>query len=174
MCIPFLLVKIRRLLAFRDAECENLLSFDERKLANYWRIDSFICLSKGREKWHTSCNCGLTEAAMKTVEIPRDEWKRFFENFSRKQEGFQVTLEVFGPDIGDQVEERQMFFAGVTADLAHGSDKIEIMMGGKPSGHVTHMILEPILVELQKTDLGIESTLQIKSADGTTSLLHLN
>jgi hypothetical protein len=119
----------------------------------------------------------LTEATMKTREIPRDEWTRFFDSLSRRQEGWKVTLEVFGPDIGDQIEERHMFLAGVTAEVADEADKgdkIEIMMGGKPSGHVTHMITAPILVELQQTDLGIDSALQIKSADGTTSLLHLS
>ncbi|MCM3904486.1 MAG: DUF5335 domain-containing protein [Pyrinomonadaceae bacterium] len=114
---------------------------------------------------------------MKTQEIPRDEWTRFFDNLSRRQEGWQVTLEVFGPDIGDQIEERHMFLAGVAAEVAgeaNGGDKIEIMMGGKPSGHVTHVITAPILVEIQQTDLGIDSALRIKAADGTTSLLHLS
>jgi hypothetical protein len=119
----------------------------------------------------------MTEAAMRTREIPREEWTRFFDNLSRRQEGWEVTLEVFGPDIGDQVEERRMFLAGLTAevtDKAARGDKIEIMMGGRASGHVTHMITAPIQVDLQQTDLGIDSALRIKSADGTTSLLHLS
>ncbi len=114
---------------------------------------------------------------MKTREIPRDEWIRFFDNLSRRQEGWQVTLEVFGPDIGDQIEEKHMFLAGLAAEVSDKvdrGDKIEIMMGGKPSGHVTHMITAPIRVELQQTDLGIDSALQIRSADGTTCLLHLS
>jgi 5,10-methylenetetrahydrofolate reductase len=111
---------------------------------------------------------------MKTREIPRNEWIRFFNNLSRRQEGWQVTLEVFGPDIGDQVEERNLFLAGMTAEVADKGDQIEIMMGGKASGHVTHVIAAPVLVELQQTDLGIDSALQIKSADGTTALLHLS
>jgi hypothetical protein len=111
---------------------------------------------------------------MKTRVIPRGEWPRFFDNLSRRQEGWEVTLEVFGPDIGDQVEERHMFLAGVTAEVAEKGDRIEIMMGGKPSCHVTHMITAPTQVDLQKTDLGVDAALQIKSADGTTTLLHLS
>ena len=111
---------------------------------------------------------------MRTREIPRDEWTRFFDNLSRRQEGWEVTLEVFGPDIGDQVEERHMFLAGVSAEVADEGDKIQIMVGGKPSGHVTHMITAPTQVNLQQTDLGVDSALQIKSADGTTTLLHLS
>ena len=110
---------------------------------------------------------------MKTREIPRQEWSKFFDNFSRRQEGWQVALEIFGAEIGDQVEERQMFLAGITAEMADKGDKIEIMMGGRPNGHVTHMISDPIKVDLQQTDQGIDAALQIKSADGTTALLHL-
>ena len=113
---------------------------------------------------------------MKTRQIPREEWKKFFDNLSRKQEGWEVELEVFGPDMGDQIEQNHMFLAGMTAEVAdiiNKRDKIEIMMAKTPSNHVTHMISAPVLVQLQQTDLGIDSALQIKSADGTTSLLHL-
>jgi hypothetical protein len=111
---------------------------------------------------------------MKTIGIPRSEWTGFFDNFSRRQEGWQVALEVFGPDLGDQIEERDLFLSGVAAEVTDCGDKIQIMLGGKRSGHVTHTVTGPILVELQQTDLGIDSALQIKSLDGTTSLLHLN
>ena len=113
---------------------------------------------------------------MKTREITRDEWTRFFNNLSRRQEGWTVTLEVFGPEIGNQVEERNMFLAGMTAevtDKADRSDKIEIMMYGRSSGHLTHTITGPTQVYLEQTDLGVDTALQIKSADGTTALLHL-
>lgn len=114
---------------------------------------------------------------MKTRVIPRDEWTRFFDDLSRRQEGWEVRLEVFGPDIGDQVEERHMFFAGATAevtDKADKGDRIEIMLGGNPSRHLTHMITAPTQVDLQQTDFGVDSALQIKSADGTTTLLRLS
>ena len=111
---------------------------------------------------------------MKTREIPRDEWTKFFDNLSRKQEGWQVTLEVRSPDIGNQIEERDMFLAGVTAELAAAGDRIQIMVGGKPTGHVTHVITAPTRVELEQSDIGVDSALQIKSADGTIALLRLS
>jgi hypothetical protein len=113
---------------------------------------------------------------MRTREIPRDEWTSFFDNMSRRREGWEVRLEVFGSEIGGQVEEQRMYLSGVTAELrAKGDrdDKIQIMMGGKPSGHLTHVITAPTRVDVQQTDLGIDTALQIKSADGTTALLHL-
>lgn len=114
---------------------------------------------------------------MKTREIPRAEWTTFFDKLSRRQEGWEVALEVFGPDIGDQIEERHLFLTGITAEVADKAgrnDRIEIMIGGKPDHHLTHTITAPFLVELQQTDLGIDSAVQIKCADETTSLLHLS
>jgi hypothetical protein len=110
---------------------------------------------------------------MKTRQIPRDEWTRLFDNMSRRQEGWEVGLEVFSPEIGDQIEGHHMFLAGMTAEVSERGDKIEIMMAGKPSNHVTHVISAPLSVQVQQTDLGIDSSVSVKSADGTTSLLHL-
>lgn len=114
---------------------------------------------------------------MRTRQIPRDEWPMFFKRMSQRQEGWEVSLEVLGPDIGDQMEERHLFLAGLSAELSNEAghpDKIEIMLGGKADRHLTHIVAAPVEVDLQQTDLGIDSVVQIKSADGITSLLHLN
>jgi hypothetical protein len=113
---------------------------------------------------------------MKTRQIPREEWPSFFKNLSQRQEGWEATLEVFGPDIGDQIEERRMYLTGLSAEVSaekKGADKIAIMFGGRPGRHLTHTIVSPIEVDLQQTDLGIDSALQIKTADGNISLLRL-
>jgi hypothetical protein len=114
---------------------------------------------------------------MKTKQIPRAEWTSFFDGFSRRQEGWQVTLEIMGPEIGDQVEQREMFLSGLTAEVSAGGatedDKIEIMVGGNRRSHVTHVIKAPTEVDLQQTDLGVDRAVQIRSADGTTAILHL-
>ena len=47
------------------------------------------------------------QSIMKTQEIPKNEWTGFFDSFSRKHEGWLVNLEIFGPDIGAQIEERE-------------------------------------------------------------------
>ena len=108
---------------------------------------------------------------MKTREIPRIEWVAFFDSFSRQHQGWRITLEVFGPDIGDQIEERELALEGVTAELAEAGDKIEIMIGGKPDDHITHTITGPNLVSLEQTDEGADLVLAIKAADGTMTLL---
>ena len=109
---------------------------------------------------------------MKTKEIPRSEWPEFFDSFSRKHEGWLVTLEVLGADIGAQVEGRELSLVGIVSewDEVHG-DAIAVMIGGAPGDHITHSISRPAQVSLEQTDEGADAALAIKALDETTTLL---
>jgi hypothetical protein len=109
---------------------------------------------------------------MKTKEIPKNEWPEFFDSFSRQHEGWLVTLEIFGTDIGAQVEERELAFEGIVDewDEVQGNE-IVIMIGAKSDDHITHSISRPTQVSLEQTDEGTDAALAIKSGDGTTTLL---
>ena len=108
---------------------------------------------------------------MKTRELKRTEWPSFLDSFSRQHEGWLTTLEVFGPDIGNQREEQDLRLQGVTAELTDAGDKIEIMLGAKPDDHITRSISAPAQVSLEQTDEGADVALAIISKEGTTTLL---
>ena len=109
---------------------------------------------------------------MQTTEITRIEWPSFFDSFSRKHEGWLATLEILGPDIGAQVEERELAFEGITDESDEADvNTIMIMTGGKADDHVTHTITRPTEVSLERTDEGADAALAIKSEDGITALL---
>jgi uncharacterized protein DUF5335 len=109
---------------------------------------------------------------MKTREIAKDEWGEFFDRFSRQHEGWLATLEILSPELGAQVEERELAFEGIVDewDEIQGSE-ILIMFGAKPEDHITHSVGQPVQVNLEQTDEGADVALAIKSADGTTVLL---
>ena len=109
---------------------------------------------------------------MQTKEIRKNEWTEFFDSFSRKHEGWLVNLEIFGPEIGAQVEQRELALEGITDewDDVEGNTII-IMTGVKPDDHITHSITHPTAVSLEQTDEGADAALAIKSDDGTTTLL---
>jgi hypothetical protein len=109
---------------------------------------------------------------MKTKEIPRKEWREFFDSFSRQHEGWLATLEILGSEIGAQVEEHELAFEGVVDEWneAQGNE-ILIMFGAKPDDHITHSISRPAQVNLEQTDEGADAALAIKSEDGITTLL---
>jgi hypothetical protein len=109
---------------------------------------------------------------MQTTEITRTEWQSFFDSFSRKHQGWLATLEILGPDIGAQVEERELAFEGITDESDEADvNTIMIMTGGKADDHVTHTITRPTEVSLERTDEGADAALAIKSEDGITALL---
>jgi hypothetical protein len=109
---------------------------------------------------------------MQTKEIPNNEWTGFFDSFSRKHEGWLVNLEIFGPEIGAQVEQQHLALEGITDewDEVEGHTVI-IMTGAKPDDHITHSITHPTAVSVEQTDDGADVALAIKSNDGTTTLL---
>lgn len=101
---------------------------------------------------------------MLTEEIPRKEWASFFNGFSRRHKGWLVTVEVLGPDIGDQVEARELPLEGITAELNDsGQVEIEIFVGRRPDSHVSHKITAPEHVYLKQTREGADEALEIAS-----------
>jgi Family of unknown function (DUF5335) len=111
---------------------------------------------------------------MPTQEIFRKDWVEFFHNFSRAHQGWLATVEVFGSDFGAQVETRELPFEGISADLARvDAASIALTMGTKPDDHVTHRIIAPTHIRLNQTEEGAKESLQIESADKTTTLVRL-
>jgi hypothetical protein len=111
---------------------------------------------------------------VKATTIARTEWQSFLDGFSRRHEGWLMTLEVFQPEIGAQVEGHDLALEGLTAELGNrngGKDKIEIMIGGEPHQRVTHTVLNPVEVSLEHTEDGANHALAIKSADDAMTLL---
>ena len=109
---------------------------------------------------------------MKTKDIPEDDWIDFFDNFSRQYQGWLVTLEILGSEIGAQVEGRDLTLEGITVDQdKEAGSAISIMTGAAPDDHITHNINRPTTVSLEQNEEGADAALAIKSADGTTALL---
>ena len=55
-------------------------------------------------------------------EIPRGEWVKYLDGFSRRHEGWLVTVEVLGAEIGAQVEAQELPLEGITAELKAGGE----------------------------------------------------
>lgn len=104
-------------------------------------------------------------------EIPRGEWVEYLNSFSRQHEGWLVTVEVLGVDIGAQVEAEEMVLEGVTADLKGGEDVISVILGRRSTERVTHNITSPTHVRVEQTEYGADMALQIESGDGVTTLV---
>jgi hypothetical protein len=111
---------------------------------------------------------------MSLKEIPRAEWRDFFNNFSRQHEGWLATLEVFGPEIGAQEEAHELPFEGVSVDEDSEHAAIEISLGAFEKDHVTHKIEQPAHVWLEQADGRASAALEIESGDDSKTLLRFN
>lgn len=109
---------------------------------------------------------------MATREIPRGEWVAFLDSFSRQHDGWLVTVEVLGLEIGAQVESREQPLRGITADLKDdGEDMISIFVGGKPDDHITHIIHAVTHIRLKETEQGAHEALHFEPKRGAATLL---
>jgi hypothetical protein len=103
---------------------------------------------------------------MTTRDIPRDQWRRELDAFSRQHEGWIVDVAVSGADGRVLTEARDLPLQGVSAD-APQSDRIAIMAGERPDDHVTHEVDRAVAVAIETTDAGAERGLRIDAADGS-------
>ena len=109
---------------------------------------------------------------METREIPRSEWRSFFDVFSRQHEGWLATLETFGQEIGAQAEPGELPLKGVSLTPVVGkSEAITIDLGKTSEDHIKHTVIEPTHVWLVQTAEGANAALEIESADETKTLL---
>ena len=109
---------------------------------------------------------------MFTKEIPRNQWKSFFNDFSKEFQGWTINLEVLDPEIGAQLEAHELPLEGVFADLkSDGLDRISILVGDAYQDHVTHTVIKPTHVRVEEAGRGASEILQIETAGGATTLL---
>jgi hypothetical protein len=111
---------------------------------------------------------------MMTFEVPRDQWKPFFNTINQQYRNWQTTIEVMGQDLGDQPETEGAPLQEINfEDLGTESGNIEIALGETPDSFQTHMIERPRHIRVADTQPGTERDVQIESADGLTVLVHI-
>lgn len=103
---------------------------------------------------------------MPTQEILRDEWARYFEEFSRRHQGWLVTVEILGLDIGDQVQVRNLPLEGIVVETTDDGDEMTIIAGSRPDARISHTICAPLRVWVKQNEQGADEALEIESAAG--------
>jgi hypothetical protein len=108
---------------------------------------------------------------MPTISVPREEWLAFLDSFSQQHLGWLITLEVIGPDLGDQVEVSGLPLEGVTVGLnTYGQEEITVSAGRPQGPRISHRIVSPSAVLLKRTDEGADEALEI-TANGERNLI---
>jgi hypothetical protein len=103
-------------------------------------------------------------------EIPREEWIRFFDDFSKQHEGWIVNWEVPGRDIGDQEKTYRLPLVGISADKG-SKPRIEIIVGGRLDAHVTQIIETPTHIWFKEPEQPGHEAIEVETEDGRVTLL---
>ena len=111
---------------------------------------------------------------MQTRDIPREQWVRFFDDFSKNHEGWIVTLEVLGADIGDQEEANNLPLVGISADVKARENRVEIIIGGRPDVDVTRFIERPKHIWVKEPRVPGDEAMEIESEDGIKTILNFH
>ena len=114
-----------------------------------------------------------TGSDMRTIEIPREAWTDELNRFTSAHEGWLVSLEAFGPDIGAQLAVDQLPLIGVSADRSDHDGTITISVARSAVEHFTHVIQGVARVYIERTANGATAALLIESADGTRTIVQL-
>ena len=105
-----------------------------------------------------------------TKQIPRSEWKSYFERFSKQHLNDQVpeavTIEVLSPAIGDQFEARAAPLLGFTYDPK--SNAFQVLLED-----ADHLVYDPKAIWVIETEDGGLSTLEIVGQDGTQEIIYV-
>jgi hypothetical protein len=107
-------------------------------------------------------------------EIPPRFWQPFFGRVAYLYQGWNVTIEVLGDDLGDQPLLEGLPLRGLTFERA-GSEAGSILIeAGDGSAFTIHRIENPWRVqEALLARPGMESDVYIESEDGTATLVVL-
>ena len=108
---------------------------------------------------------------MLSRELPREEWVKFFDDFSKQHERWIVTLEVLGSDLGDQEEANGLPLVGISADVKDRENRIVIMVGDDPDAHVERIIDKPKRVWIKQAEEEAHEAVEVEDEDGTTTLV---
>ncbi len=101
--------------------------------------------------------------------VPRSEWFRFFQELSRRRQGWLVTVRVLHPKLGAQVEARDLPLEGIVASDADGP--ISVLIGGSSTSNIEHEIAMPRQVWIEASEAGAEEALGVESEDGTKTIV---
>lgn len=97
-------------------------------------------------------------------EVPREEWSSFFEGFSRRHQGWLITLEVFEGDIVSRTPLKET----PLVEIKPGLNSISVLTDDPLE---TYCIAAPVRVRQDQTERGADRFLEIESANRQTSRL---
>ena len=109
-----------------------------------------------------------------TLELPRDTWRSYFDDFSKTLVAAEATVEVDGQDLGAQILAERLVLTGVTYD---NKDDIVVIgldaPGGDPEDY-EHIVSAPKRIFVAAGDgLEVETAIDIEDAEDHRTIVRV-
>ncbi|MEA2294964.1 MAG: hypothetical protein QOE86_2603 [Solirubrobacteraceae bacterium] len=112
--------------------------------------------------------------AATTEEIPRDAWRSYFDQFSKLLGTMEATVEVTGPDLGDQFLGEHLVLTGLTYDQKDDVFVIGLDAPGGPPEDLEHLVEHPQRIFVATgADAGMEMAIDIEDDQDHRTILRL-
>lgn len=92
--------------------------------------------------------------ASEAQEISRDGWRAYFDEFSRTIGTAEVTIEVAGADVGDQIAAERLVLEGITYDDKDDILVVGLDMPGNVREDYEHIVNSPQQIYVATLDDG--------------------
>ena len=109
--------------------------------------------------------------AASTREIPREQWREYFDGFSRDLHDRLATVEVSGRELGAQVEAERPRLAGITYDDGDDIVVIGLDASGGTQEDLEHIVYNPKKIYVAEGDG--ETVFDIEDAEQVKTLVRL-
>jgi hypothetical protein len=106
----------------------------------------------------------------RTEEIPKRKWAEFFDEFSRRHEGWLVDVDDLSSGQGAQKEVSDLPFFGATLESGPKGGII-LELGGARTAHLEHRITAPSRVWVESLGERVEASLEVESEGDRKTLV---
>lgn len=111
---------------------------------------------------------------METREIPKSEWKEFFDSFSRRHHGKLMNIDSVGGKAGLQRAARNLPLIGLVVQTRPDDETdVEVILGNTLRTYQSHTVFNARHVRVAQWDNNCPVSLEIEAADGYPLLLHV-
>jgi hypothetical protein len=109
---------------------------------------------------------------MATQALPRESWRTYFDELSRTIGATEVTVEVAGRDLGDQIAAEQLLLVGITYDDGDDILVVALDAAGDAPGDYEHEIDSPQQIRVAELEDGT-TTIEVIDPDDNQHLVYL-
>ena len=108
---------------------------------------------------------------MPTIEIPRTQWSHWLNEFTAIHEGWLVSLDVLGLDLGAQPALENLPLIGISADRTNDGATVSVSVAQPTGDYFTHVMSGVERIWIDRTYDGADAALEFESSDRTRTIL---